>query len=96
MPALLQAAGPNSAMQTAILAVAYADLAVFERNRDRGTRAYQAYCGTLQRLQIELADQDFIASDGYLATVLTVDAFEVSTSPENFDIETDLDVSSST
>lgn len=78
MPALLEIAGPHSAMQTAILAVAYADLAVFERIGDRGVKAYQAYCTSLQRLQNELDDTSFVASDGYLATVLTVDAFEVS------------------
>lgn len=89
MPALLEVAGPHSAMQTAILAVAYADLALYERHGDRGAKAYQAYCTSLQRLQSELDDPNFAASDGYLATVLTVDAFEVCSLPEQSNIVAD-------
>lgn len=82
MPDLLESSGQDSAMEKAILATAYADLAAFERQGDQWTKCYQAYSGSLRRLQYELSSPDFVASDGILATVLAIDAFEVSRSIE--------------
>lgn len=77
MPAILQASNRDSAMSKAILATAYADLAVLERHGDPGSKSYQAYFGTLQRLRHDLADPLFAPSNEVLAAVLAVDAFEV-------------------
>jgi hypothetical protein len=85
MPELLEASGDDSAMQKAILATAYADLAVYERHGERETRCYQAYSGSLRRLRDELSRPDFAASDGVLGAVLAIDAFEVRSYTGNSD-----------
>ena len=77
MPDLLQSSGQDSAMEKAILATAYADLAAFERRGEQWTKCYQAYSLSLRRLQYELSSPEFVASDGILAAVLAIDAFEV-------------------
>ena len=82
MPELLEASGEGSAMQRAILATAYADLAVYERHGGREANCYQAYSGSLRRLRDELSRPNFVASDSILAAVLAVDAFEVRCSNE--------------
>jgi hypothetical protein len=82
MPDLLESSGQDSAMEKAILATAYADLAAFERHGDQWTKCYQAYFGTLRRLQDELSSPSFVASDNILGAVLAIDAFEVGRSVE--------------
>jgi hypothetical protein len=82
MPDLLESSGQDSAMEKAILATAYADLAAFERHGDQWTKCYQAYFGTLRRLQDELSIPSFVASDNILGAVLAIDAFEVGRSVE--------------
>lgn len=77
MPVLLEASGRDSAMHSAILAAAYADLAIYERHGDRVAKSIQAYSITLGRLQRELSRADFVATDATLATILTIDAFEL-------------------
>lgn len=77
MPTLLQTSNRESAMSKAILATAYADLAVLERHGDPGSKSYQAYFGTLQRLRHDLSDPLFAPSNEILAAVLAIDAFEV-------------------
>ena len=77
MPELYDSSGQDSAMQNAIIATAYADLAAFEHHGDQGTKCYQAYFGSLRRLQDELSNANFVASDSILAAVLAIDAFEV-------------------
>jgi hypothetical protein len=82
MPDLFETSGQDSAMQNAILATAYADLAAFERHGDQWTNCYKAYFGTLRRLQDELSSPNFVASDSILGAVLAIDAFEVGRSVE--------------
>lgn len=77
MPELLEASGDDSALQKAILATAYADLAVFERHGDQIANSYRAYSGSLRRIRDELSNPNFVASDGVLAAILAIDAFEV-------------------
>jgi hypothetical protein len=90
MPELFEASGQDSAMQTAIIATAYADLAAFERHGDQGRRCYQAYSGSLRRLQDELSNPDFVPSDSILAAVLAIDAFEVGRILEVMDAIADI------
>jgi hypothetical protein len=74
---MFEASAADSAMRSAILATAYADLAVSERHGEHGMASHRAYFGTIRRLQQELALPDFTASKYILAAVLAIDAYEV-------------------
>ena len=75
--AISASSAKDSAIRSAILATAYADLAVSERHGDHGTASHRAYFGTLRRLKHELTIPGFAASNDVLAAVLTIDAYEV-------------------
>ena len=77
MPRLHEASGEDSPIRCAVLATAYADLAVSDRHGDHRSQSYGTYLKTLRRLQTQLLDPNFIPSDNIFAAILAVDAFEV-------------------
>ncbi|KAK3070251.1 hypothetical protein LTR53_010792 [Teratosphaeriaceae sp. CCFEE 6253] len=72
---------PSSAMQFAIGATAYADLAVVQRDGGLAAKSCQAYVATLRHVQAQL-DQlntmDLAASHELCTAILVLDSFEVS------------------
>lgn len=69
----------TSAMSAAILALSYADLTVFERQGDRASQSFLAYDKAICRIQsqLDLSKCDALTSEGALAAILVIDAYEV-------------------
>ncbi|KAK3067901.1 hypothetical protein LTR53_014943 [Teratosphaeriaceae sp. CCFEE 6253] len=78
---LHRTSAPGSAMQFAIGATAYADLAVVQRDGGLAAKSCQAYVATLRHVQAQL-DQlntmDLAASHELCTAILVLDSFEVS------------------
>lgn len=78
-----ESASESDAIYSAVVATAYADLAVSERHGEYATPALRAYVSTLQRLQgsIGPATRPRNATIALLIAIMVIDSYEVSTSP---------------
>lgn len=68
-----------SATKSAVLAVAYADLALLECHGDYVNKSYEAYLSTLRGIQGHLRDSPAadVATDNILTSILVIDSYEV-------------------
>lgn len=75
-----ESADETSPVRSAVLAVAYADLAVVEKHGDAASRSLHAYHETLRLIRAALErrdDSSLTAGDEMLCAILAIDSYEV-------------------